>query len=37
MHLKIADHSWFEVQSLTPFLPLMRVLGKVGIEIVDVG
>ncbi len=36
MHLKIADHSWHETQSLTPFLPLVRVLGKVSIEIVSV-
>ena len=25
-HLKITDHSWHETQSLTPMLPLLRVL-----------
>jgi transglutaminase-like putative cysteine protease len=34
-HLKIADHSWHDTQSLTPILPVMRVLGKVAIDIVD--
>jgi hypothetical protein len=33
-HLKIADHSWHEIRSLTPLYPLLRVLGKVQIEIV---
>jgi hypothetical protein len=35
-HLKITDHSWHEVQSLTPLVPLLRVLGKVSIEVVSV-
>jgi hypothetical protein len=36
-HLKIADHSWYDVQSLTPLLPVVRVVGKVSIEVVKVG
>jgi hypothetical protein len=32
-HVKIADHSWSETQSLTPFLPVSRILGKIGIEV----
>jgi transglutaminase-like putative cysteine protease len=35
-HLKIADHSWHDMQSLTPLLPALRVLGKVSIEVVRV-
>jgi predicted transglutaminase-like cysteine proteinase len=35
-HLKIADQSWYNVQSLTPLLPLLRVLGKVRIEVLEV-
>lgn len=35
-HLKIADQSWYNVQSLTPLLPLLRVLGKVTIEVLEV-
>ena len=35
-HLKITDHSWHEVRSLTPMLPLLRVLGKIAIEVVRV-
>jgi transglutaminase/protease-like cytokinesis protein 3 len=34
-HLKIADHSWHDTQSLTPLLPVFRVLGKVGIEVLE--
>ncbi len=34
-HIKISDHSWHEVQSLTPLLPVARVLGKMSIEILD--
>jgi hypothetical protein len=36
MHLKITDHSWADTQALTPLLPLMRVIGKVGVEVVSV-
>lgn len=35
-HLKISDQSWYNVQSLTPLLPLLRVLGKVRIQVVEV-
>jgi hypothetical protein len=34
-HLKIADHSWHDIQSLTPLLPVFRVLGKVSIDVVQ--
>jgi hypothetical protein len=32
-HLKITDHSWKDTQSLTPLLPVNRVLGKLGVEV----
>ncbi|MBV9122937.1 MAG: transglutaminase domain-containing protein [Planctomycetes bacterium] len=32
-HLKIADNSWYGIQTLTPLLPVARVLGKMKIEI----
>jgi hypothetical protein len=35
-HIKIADHSWYDTQSLTPLLPVVRVLGKMEIEVVSV-
>ena len=35
-HVKIADHSWHDTQSLTPLLPVSRVLGKIAIEVVSV-
>ena len=35
-HLKIADHSWADTTSLTPLLPVLRVLGKLSIEVVRV-
>jgi len=35
-HIKIADHSWHDVQTLTPLLPVMRVVGKVSIEVLSV-
>jgi hypothetical protein len=34
-HLKITEHSWHEIRSMTPLLPVLRVLGKVSIEVVD--
>lgn len=34
-HIKIADHSWQGVDSLKPFLPVHRVLGKMAIEVVS--
>ena len=35
-HIKIADHSWHDTRSLTPFLPVSRILGKVNIEVLKV-
>jgi transglutaminase-like putative cysteine protease len=35
-HVKVSDHSWHQTQSLTPFLPLSRILGKVTMEVVRV-
>jgi hypothetical protein len=35
-HLKIADHSWQDIQTLAPLLPVTRVTGKVKIEVVGV-
>jgi hypothetical protein len=35
-HIKIADHSWYNTQSLTPMLPVARVLGRLKIEVVAV-
>jgi transglutaminase-like putative cysteine protease len=33
-HVKIADHSWHDTHSLTPLLPVARVLGKIKVEVV---
>jgi transglutaminase-like putative cysteine protease len=33
-HVKVADHSWHATASLTPLLPVARVLGKMRIEVV---
>jgi len=35
-HLKITDHSWHETRTMTPLLPVMRVLGKVSIQVINV-
>ena len=35
-HIKVADSSWHNVESLTPLLPVNRILGKTTIEIVSV-
>lgn len=35
-HIKVLDHSWHDVQSLTPLLPLLRVVGKARIDVVSV-
>ncbi len=34
-HVKIADHSWHDTQSLTPLLPAHRILGKIGITVLN--
>ncbi len=33
-HIKVTDHSWHDTPSLTPLLPLQRVIGKMKIEVV---
>jgi hypothetical protein len=33
-HVKICDHSWQDAKSLTPLLPVSRVMGKLGIQII---
>ena len=35
-HLKVSDQSWHDIQSLTPLLPVYRVLGKLEIQVVSV-
>jgi transglutaminase-like putative cysteine protease len=35
-HVKITDHGWNGVQSLTPLLPASRVLGKLRVQVVRV-
>jgi transglutaminase-like putative cysteine protease len=35
-HLKITDSSWSNTQSLAPLLPVIRVLGKLSIEVESV-
>lgn len=34
-HLKITDHSWHDVRSMTPLFPVMRVIGRVSIEVLS--
>ena len=34
-HLKITDASWHNRRDLAPLLPVVRVLGKMSIEVVD--
>jgi hypothetical protein len=35
-HLKISDSSWSDTQSLTPLLPVIRVVGKASIQVLRV-
>jgi hypothetical protein len=35
-HLKIADHSWYNTQTLAPLLPVTRVIGKITVDVVSV-
>ena len=35
-HLKICDQSWHEARDMTPLFPVVRVLGKIRIEVVSV-
>lgn len=34
-HVKISDHSWHKTESLTPLLPVARVLGKMTVEVME--
>ena len=34
-HLKITHHSWNDTRSLTPLLPVTRVLGKLRVEVIQ--
>lgn len=34
-HLKIAEHSWTDTQTLAPLLPVIRALGKVKVEVMS--
>lgn len=33
-HVKVSDHSWHETASLTPLLPVNRVIGKLRVKVV---
>jgi hypothetical protein len=33
-HLKITEHSWHDTRTMTPLLPVVRVVGKVSIEVI---
>jgi transglutaminase-like putative cysteine protease len=35
MHLKVSDHSWHDQNGLGPLLPLMNVLGKLQLELIE--
>lgn len=35
-HLKVSDHSWYATRSLTPLLPVGRLLGKVSVSVAGV-
>jgi Transglutaminase-like superfamily len=35
-HLKICDQSWHEARDMTPLFPVVRVLGRIRIEVVTV-
>lgn len=35
-HLKVTDHSWHDTYDQTPLLPVIRVLGRLAIEVVRV-
>lgn len=34
-HLKIADHSWQDQQTLAPLLPVIRVMGKLQVKVIE--
>jgi transglutaminase-like putative cysteine protease len=35
-HLKITDQSWHDTRTMTPLFPVVRVLGRVSIEVLSV-
>jgi transglutaminase-like putative cysteine protease len=35
-HLKVTDHSWHETRTMTPLFPVLRVVGRLSIEVVRV-
>ena len=35
MHLKITDHSWHDERTMTPIFPVIRVVGRVSIEVLS--
>jgi hypothetical protein len=35
MHLKVTDHSWHDTRSQTPLLSLIRVMGKLQIDVLE--
>jgi hypothetical protein len=34
-YLKVADHGWQDTQTLLPLLPVLRVLGKIKVEVIE--
>ena len=32
-HVKVTQHSWHKTESLTPLLPVNRILGKLRVEV----
>jgi Transglutaminase-like superfamily len=34
-HLKITDHSWYDERTMTPIFPVIRVVGRVNIEVLS--
>ena len=34
-HLKVADNSWQDIQTLAPLLPIARIAGKIRVEVVS--
>jgi transglutaminase-like putative cysteine protease len=37
VHVKVSDHSWTGTESLTPLLPVSRILGKLRVEVLSAG
>ena len=34
-HLKICDHHWHDVRTMTPLFPVLRVIGRVSIDVIS--